>query len=60
MHDVPRKLFAPAVEVLCCVYVSLGRVFLSQRQNSLPGLGKVWEPTPVARNHRKVARKGVI
>ena len=38
----------------------MSRVFRSERQDGLPGLGKVRKPSPVVGNHRKVTREGVI
>ena len=48
------------MEVLRCLYVPQGRVPCPQRQDGLPGLGKVWEPTPVIGDHRKVTRESLI
>ena len=59
-HRLMRKRLAPAMEVLRCLYISVSRALCSQRQNGLPGLGKVWEPTPVVGNHRKVTRKCLV
>ena len=60
LADTPRKWLVPAVKVLCCVYTAVGRALRSQRKNSLPGLGEVWKPNPVIRNHREVTRESVI
>lgn len=48
------------MEVLRSMDVSMSRVFRSERQDGLPGLGKVRKPSPVVGNHRKVTREGVI
>jgi len=58
--DVSRRRLAPAMKVLRCVYAAVSRILRSQRQDGLPGLGKVWKPTLVARDHREVAREGVV
>lgn len=48
------------MKVLRCVYAAVSRVLRSERQNGLPGLGKIWKPAPVIRDHRKVTRKSVV
>ena len=58
--DVPDKRLVPAVKVLCRVDASVSRVLRTQRQDGLPGLSKVWKPTPLVRNLREVTRKSVI
>lgn len=58
--DVPRKWLAPAMKVLRSVYAAVSRILRTQRQDGLPGLGKVRKPTPVARDHREVTRESVI
>ena len=58
--DEPRKGSVPTMKVLRCADTAVSRVFRSERQNGLPGLGKVWKPTPVVRDHRKVTRESVV
>ena len=48
------------MEVLRSLDVSMSRILRSQRQDGLPGLGKVWKPIPVGGNHRKVTRESLI
>ena len=58
--DEPGKGPVPAMKVPRCASAAVSRVLRSERQNGLPGLSKVWKPTPVVRNHRKVTCESVI
>jgi hypothetical protein len=60
LADEPGKGPAPTVKVLGCMYAAVSRALRSERQNGLPGLGKIWKPTPVLRNRREVTCESVI